>query len=397
KKFNSGLFDFIEDTLSLNIDIDADVLIEIFNELYFPLSPYDFSVVDPTILSQIYERFLGRRITIETGRQFRISEAPEVSASNGVVPTPKIIVEQIVKDTLTPLAEDKSFEQLCSIKVADICCGSGTFLISTYDFLLEKMLEKIIEEKIDNQELTYQIDGGASTLTLKAKRDILENNVFGVDSNPYATEVTEFSLLLKLLEGENEASVESFIHQYSEKILPSLKGNIKCGNSLVDNKFIKFMPEALEDDQVLFKVKPFDWIEEFPFLKESAGFDAIIGNPPYVRIQNLQKYNAEEIKYYQSSISGYGVAKKATIDKYFVFIQRAIELLNQNGLLGYIVPHKFFLTQGGKELRGFITSNCQLSKIIHFGVSQVFPERSTYTAILILQRDKMDTFEFKRI
>src|SRR5699024_10193980 len=156
KKFNSGLFDFIEDTLSLNIDIDADVLIEIFNELYFPLSPYDFSVVDPTILSQIYERFLGRRITIETGRQFRISEAPEVSASNGVVPTPKIIVEQIVKDTLTPLAEDKSFEQLCSIKVADICCGSGTFLISTYDFLLEKMLEKIIEEKIDNQELTYQ-------------------------------------------------------------------------------------------------------------------------------------------------------------------------------------------------------------------------------------------------
>jgi len=397
KKFDSGLFDFIEDTLSLNVDIDADVLIEIFNGLYFPLSPYDFSVVDPTILSQIYERFLGRRITIEVGRQLHILEAPEVSASNGVVPTPKIIVEQIIKDTLTPLTEDKSFDQLCSIKVADICCGSGSFLISAYDFLLEKMMEQITKEQIDNQELTYQIDGGTSKLTLKAKRDILEKNIFGVDINPYAAEVTEFSLLLKLLEGENAASVESFIHRYSEKVLPNLKKNIKCGNSLVDSRFYEYMPEALEDDHILYKVKPFNWITEFPFLNKSNGFDAIVGNPPYVRIQNLQKYNAEEIKYYQSSISGYGVAKKATIDKYFVFIQRAIELLNQNGLLGYIVPHKFFLTQGGKELRRFITTNCQLSKIIHFGVAQVFPERSTYTAILILQKEKLDTFGFKRI
>ena len=397
KKFNSGLFDFIEDTLSLNVDIDADVLIEIFNELYFPLSPYDFSVVDPTILSQIYERFLGRKITLEKGRQFQVLEAPEVYASNGVVPTPKIIVEQIVKDTLSPLVKGKSFEQLCLIKVADICCGSGTFLISAYDFILEKMLEKAIEERISNQEIIHQMENGLITLSLKAKRGILENSIYGVDNNPYAAEVTEFSLLLKLLEGENEASVESFINQYSDKVLPNLKGNIKCGNSLVDSKFFDFMPDTLEDDQILYKVRPFDWDEEFPFLKGLRGFDAIVGNPPYVRIQNLQKYSPEEIKYYQSPVSGYSVAKKATIDKYFVFIQRAIELLNPNGRLGYIVPHKFFLTQGGKELRDFITSNSQLTKIIHFGVTQVFPDRSTYTAILILQKEKLDEFNFKRI
>ncbi|MDM5209817.1 Eco57I restriction-modification methylase domain-containing protein [Cytobacillus kochii] len=397
KKFNSGLFDFIEDTISLNVDIDADVLIEIFNELYFPLSPYDFSVVDPTILSQIYERFLGRRITIEKGRKFHILESPEVYASNGVVPTPKIIVEQIVQDTLTPLIEEMSFEQLCSIKVADICCGSGTFLISAYDFILKKVMEKAIEENINNHEIIHQMDGDLKTLTLKAKREILENTIYGVDINPYAAEVTEFSLLLKLLEGENEATVESFINRYSGKILPSLKENIKCGNSVVDSKFYKFMPETLEDDQILYKVKPFDWQEEFPFLIETNGFDAIVGNPPYVRIQNLQKYSPEEIKYYQSTISGYGVAKKATIDKYFVFIQRALELLNRSGYLGYIIPHKFFLTKGGKELRDFITSYGQLSKIIHFGVAQVFPERSTYTAVLILQKEKMSTFKFKRI
>lgn len=397
KKFNSGLFDFIEDTLSLNVEIDGEVLIEIFKELYFPLSPYDFSVVDPTILSQIYERFLGKRIMIEEGRKLHVLDVPEVSASNGVVPTPKIIAEQIIKDTLTPLMEGKSLEQLCSIKVADICCGSGTFLISAYDFFLQKLMEKIIEEGIDDQELTYKIDGSASTLTLKAKRDILEKNIYGVDINPYAVEVTEFSLLLKLLEGENAASIQSFIQKYSKKALPSLKGNIKCGNSLVDSRFYRYMPEALENDYILDKVKPFDWIKEFPFLKETNGFDAIVGNPPYVRIQKLQKYNAEEIKYYQSPISGYEVAKKATIDKYFVFIQRAVELLNQNGLLGYIVPHKFFLNRGGEALRKYITTKCQLSKIIHFGVTQVFPGKSTYTAILVLQKEKMRTFVFKRI
>jgi len=397
KKFNSGLFDFIEDTLSLKIDIDSEVLIEIFNELYYPLSPYDFSVVDPTILSQIYERFLGSRIVLEEGRQLTILEEPEVSASNGVVPTPKIIVEQIIKDTLSPLTTGKTFTELSTIKVGDICCGSGTFLISAYDFMQQTLLEKLIEEDSDNKDLIYQLDETTFALTLKAKRNILELNIYGVDINPYAAEVSEFSLLLKLLEGENKATVDNFINQHAEKVLPSLKGNIKCGNSLVDSKFFEFMPEALENDQLLHNVKPFDWEIEFPFLKDTKGFDAIIGNPPYVRIQNLVKYAPEEIKYYQSSISGYSVAKKETIDKYYVFIQRAIALLNTNGLLGYIVPHKFFLIKGGKALREFITTNSQISKITHFGVTQVFADRSTYTAILILQKAKKTDFQFKRV
>jgi type I restriction-modification system DNA methylase subunit len=397
KKFNSGLFDFIEDTLSLKIDIDSEVLIEIFSELYYPLSPFDFSVVDPTILSQIYERFLGSRIVLEEGRQLSILEEPEVSASNGVVPTPKIIVEQIIKDTLSPLKTGKTLSDLSTFKIADICCGSGTFLISAYYIMQQTHLEKLIEEDKNNAELIYQLDETTFALTLKAKRNILEQNIYGVDINPYASEVSEFSLLLKLLEGENKATVDNFINQHTENVLPSLKGNIKCGNSLVDSKFFDFMPEALENDQMLHNVKPFDWEIEFSFLKETNGFDAIIGNPPYVRIQNLVKYAPEEIKYYQSSFSGYSVAKKETIDKYYVFIQRAIALLNADGLLGYIVPHKFFLIKGGKALREFITSNSQISKITHFGITQVFHDRSTYTAILILQKAKKADFKFKRI
>ncbi len=397
RKFNSGLFDFIEDTLSKEVGIDSDTLISIFNELYYPLSPNDFSVVDPAILSQIYERFLGSRVLIDDNRQLSIVMEPEVSASNGVVPTPKLIVEQIVKDTLTPLVSDKSFEGLKNLKIADICCGSGTFLISAYDFLLEKYLESISNEKICDNNIVYLTDDSTYVLTLKGKRIILESNIFGVDINPYAKEVSEFSLLLKLLEGENEATVNDFLNQYDERLLPSLSNNIKCGNSLVDSNFYKFIPEALDDDEVLFRLNPFDWETEYPFLNETNGFDAIIGNPPYVRIQNLVKYSPEEVLYYQSSVSGFDVAKKETIDKYYVFIQRAIALLNSNGYLGYIVPHKFFLIKGGKALRNHISENCNISKIIHFGVSQIFPGKSTYTAIMVLRVEKHERFSFKRI
>lgn len=397
KKYNSGLFDFIEDNLSLNIQIDSEVLIEIFNELYYPLSPYDFTVVDPTILSQIYEKFLGSNVVLDEGRQLSIVSEPEVVASNGVVPTPKIIVEQIVKETLTPLVNEKNSEELALLKIADICCGSGTFLISIYDFLLKATIERFIEEGNTDAELIYEIAENTYGLTLMAKRIVIEQSIYGVDINPYATEVTEFSLLLKLLEGESGASIDHFIGQYATKVLPSLQNNIKCGNSLVDSKFFEFMPEAIEDDRILFKVKPFDWNLEFPFLNETNGFDAIVGNPPYVRIQNLVKYSPDEVKYYQSELSGFAVAKKETIDKYYVFIQRAIGLLNPTGFLGYVVPNKFFITKGGKALRKFISESSSLSKILHFGVTQVFPDRSTYTTIVILQKEEKEQFQFKRV
>ncbi|MFC5045444.1 Eco57I restriction-modification methylase domain-containing protein [Aquimarina hainanensis] len=397
KKYNSGLFDFIEDSLSLVIDIETETLLKIFNELYFPQSPFNFSVVDPTILSQIYERFLGSRVEITNTRQLSIVSEPEVSASNGVVPTPKIIVENIVTETLLPLFEDKSLDELKNLKVADICCGSGTFLISVFDFFIQQYSNRVEEEGIENNELTHKLSDGTHILTLKTKREILTNNIHGVDVNPYAVEVTEFSLLLKLLEGENEKSIDDFISTYKEKILPSLSNNLKCGNSLVDEKFYEFLPSALEDDNILFRVKPFDWNTEFPFLNESNGFDAIIGNPPYVRIQNLVKYSPEEVLYYQSTTSDYSVAKKDSIDKYYVFIQRAIELLNPKGYLGYIIPNKFFIIKAGKALRKFIKENSYLSKIVHFGVTQVFPDKLTYTAILILQKEELDQFDFKRV
>ena len=398
KKYNSGLFDFIEDQFSMNINLKSEVLIEIFKELYYPESSYDFSVVDPTILSQIYERYLGSKIIIVDKNKISIVEEPEVSASSGVVPTPKTVVNNIVRETLSSLLSEKNSQKLQALKIADICCGSGTFLISVYDLLLEKTILALISEKNTDKELIYQVNKDIYHLTLKAKQDILSQNIFGVDINPYAVEVTKFSLFLKLLEDENAGSINQYLDTRKQKILPSLDNSIKCGNSLVDATYFKYDPEAIEKDEILYKVRPFDWWKEFPFLNETKGFDAIIGNPPYVRIQNMVKYLGSEIKYYQNELSGYTVAQSDTFDKYYLFIQRSLQLINDEGTVGYIIPNKFFIAKGGKALRKHIATHSSIFKIIHFGVTQVFPNRSTYTAVLILdkKKDRID-FNFKRI
>lgn len=390
KKYNSGLFDFIEDNFSLNIKINPGILISIFNELYYPQSPYDFSVVDPAILSQIYERYLGSKINIVDDHTISVVQEPEVAASSGVVPTPKLIVRNIVNETFNPLFSGKSLQQIQQLKIADICCGSGTFLISAYDYFLEKIILSLVHMGGDNSQVIYKTFDGSYHLTMRAKHQILTDNIFGVDINPYAVEVAKFSLLLKLLENENASSIDDFLAKYDTKALPNLDSNIKCGNSLIDDTYFTYKPEAIEDNSLLFKIKPFNWNDEFDFLRQSNGFDAIIGNPPYVRIQNIAKFSSEEIFFFQNKISGYEVAVSDAFDKYYLFIQRAIELLNDNGMLGYIVPHKFFIVKGGKFLRRFIIQKASIQKIIHFGVSQAFPNRSTYTAILILDKKKRD-------
>lgn len=396
-KYNSGLFDFIEDTFSLNIGMDNDVLLPIFQELYYPESPYDFAVVDPAILSQIYERYLGSHIAVGDTGEISIVEEPEVAASSGVVPTPTEIVKLIIIESLDPLILGKTPAEIARLKIADICCGSGTFLIALFDYLIEKITLALISSGVDNPDLLVNDGVGSTHLTLFAKRNILTNCIYGVDINPYAIEVTKFSLFLKLLENENAATISKFQSENLGKVLPSLDGTIKTGNSLVDNSYFTFDDTAITNDDLLYKVKPFNWPQEFPFLSIGDGFDAIIGNPPYVRIQNMAKYLSEEIRYYQHPSSGYTVASKDTFDKYYLFIQRALQLIKADGIVGYIVPHKFFITRGGLALRHLIATRSGIAKIIHFGVLQLFPGRSTYTAILVLRNTSDEHLKFKRV
>jgi type I restriction-modification system DNA methylase subunit len=377
-KYNSGLFDFVEDRLTFDIKIDTEILLSIFTNLYYPLSPYDFSVVDSAILSQIYEEFLGKKLKVSEG-EVALYDEPEVAASSGVVPTPRLIVERIIEETIEPLIRDKDEGELLSLRIIDICCGSGSFLIQLFEYL---------------QDVYFKVLG---ELTLEKKRQILLANIFGVDINPYATEVTRFSLLLKLLEGESNLTVESSLASSPNGVLPNLADNIFNGNSLVGFDYYEFDQNAITDIELGRKIRPFDFNEAFPFLNDVFGFDAVIGNPPYVRIQNLVKYSKEEIAFYRAKGFKYNVASKENFDKYFLFVEQGVKLLNDTGRLGYILPNRFFILKSGERLRKYITENTWLSRIIHFGVSQVFPGRSTYTAILVLGKILTENFIFDRV
>jgi type I restriction-modification system DNA methylase subunit len=397
KKYNSGLFSYIENDLAQQISIDDQVLIDIFSELYYPISPYDFSVIDSDILSQIYEQYLGNKIELASDYTVSIVQEPEVVASNGVVPTPKRIVKQIVSETLDPLFSGVDIGNALSFKIADICCGSGTFLLSVFDYLLHFRESYYLSlENVASNYLTETRDNQLR-LSLQEKHSIIIDNIFGVDINPYAVEVAHFSLLLRLIENENAVSIQSFLDSTGVKVLPNLDENVKCGNSLLDDNYFEYDEDAKDDDDLLFKINPFNWRDEFPFLEETKGFDAIIGNPPYVRIQNFVKYSPDEIEYYRSQASPYTYSKTDLFDKYYLFIERAITLLHEGGRVGYIVPHKFFIVKGGEKLRGFITENTSLDRIIHFGVTQLFPNRSTYTAIIVLYKKNKENVEFSRI
>lgn len=396
QKYNSGLFDFIEDELSLSIKLNSLILIAIFNELYYPQSPFNFSVVDPEILSQIYERFLGSKIVITSTAGVSIVQNAEVAASDGVVPTPKQIVHMIVKNTLTPLTEGKGFNEIINLKVADISCGSGTFLLAGYDFLIEEITKVITNEHIASG-LAREHVGGSKTLTLAGKKLLVTQCLFGTDINPYAVEVTRFSLSLKIIEGENNASVKEHNLYLKEPILPNLDSNVLCANSLVGPEFLMYNPDVRSNFELLFRIRPFDWLDGFPFLRQTQGFDAIVGNPPFVRIQNMVHYASEEVDYYQSGLSPYASVIRGTFDKYYLFIVRALTLVNPKGRVGYIVPNKFFTLKGADLLRKYISEHSFLTKIIHFGSTQVFPGRLTYTAILILSKLTQTHFAFSKV
>ena len=392
-RYNSGLFDFIEDQLSLNIQVSSAVLISIFQELYYPASPYAFSVVEAGILGEIYERFLAKQITI-SNQQVTVIEKDEVVASRGVVPTPKYVVDAIVQKTLAPLCTNKSPAELAQLRLADIACGSGSFLVAAYEYLLNYYLEGYLQEEAEHHsDKVYQGSQNTWHLTLPEKQRILCSHIFGVDIDSQAVEIARFSLLLKVLENVPAASIAAHWQQSRTRALPNLHANVQYGNSLVDRAYFDYDEDALTDTVHFARLNSLDWQHAFPGVFAEGGFDAIVGNPPYIRIQNMVHYSPREVQYYQSEASPYTCAQSDNFDKYNLFIERGLSLLNPTGRLGYIVPHKFFSLKSGRALRKLLAKGQHVAEIVHFGVQQVFGKnRTTYTCILALA--KMPTPRF---
>lgn len=394
QKYDSGLFELLEED---SLVVSDSIIIEIFQSLYYPNNSYEFSVVDPYIIGQIYELFLDESLIIEDNSRISTVKKPEAIDSQGTVNTPKNITDIIVEETLQQLYVGKTPNEVSQYRIADICCGSGNFLLSAFEYIINFHIEYYLAHEREvavRQGYIYSLPGGTNYyLSYSLKRKILEDNIFGVDYDPLAVEVTKFSLLLKVLESVSSNELDAYRQQTRNRILPNLDENIKNGNSLVNSTYAQYNNEIYNDEPLMSKIKMFDWGVEFGNRK----FDAIVGNPPYIRVQNMVHYSPEEYQFYKSEYSDYLTAKAETLDKYYLFIERGLSLLNDNGVLGYIVPHKFMSIMSGKSLRKLITDGNHVKKLFHFGTNQVFENRSTYTCILVLSKHSEPQFEISFI
>ncbi|MDM8558551.1 N-6 DNA methylase [Candidatus Parabeggiatoa sp. HSG14] len=402
-RYNSGLFHFKKekereqpDKLTPHLKIGDDVLQEIIISLYYPKSPYEFSVLPADILGQVYERFLGKIIRLTNKHEAIIEEKPEVKKAGGVYYTPSYIVDYIVKQTLTPLLKGKKVGHRSTVnrlKVLDPACGSGSFLLGAYQFLLDWHLQQYLQNpkkwtKGKNPRL-YQAIGKTWKLTVEERKRILLNNIYGVDIDFQAVEVTKLSLLLKVL--EDEQSVISQLSLLKERVLPDIDSNIKCGNSLIGDEFYQEKQLELIDEETQYRVNAFDWKNEFAEAMQAGGFDAIIGNPPYVRIQTLKEWIPLEVEFYKDQ---YIAARKGNYDIYVIFVEKGLSLLNDSGYLGFILPNKFLLTDYGEKLRQFISKREALVRLVDFGHEQVFEQATTYTCLLFLSSTHSPSFEY---
>jgi len=448
-RYNSGLFHFkpekdrheAPDELTLNLELDDKLLRDIIRGLYYP-TPYAFGAVEADILGQIYEQFLGKVIRLTEGHRAVVEEKPEVKKAGGVYYTPTYVVNYIVRTTVGRLLEGKTPKQAAQLKVLDPACGSGSFLIGAYEHLLRWHRDFYTGHdparwaKGPNPMLV-QIGAGNWKLTIAERKRILLDNIFGVDIDSQAVETTKLSLLLKVLEGETQQSLQPVLRLFHQRALPDLGDNIKCGNSIIGPDFYEQRQLSLLDDEERYRVNVFDWHAEFPQIfrrrtspgelheaaaaspsdytlpgvplhgsysypkkkpEEAApppapsepewegGFDAVIGNPPYVRIQG---FPANQIRY----LTTHYRAATGNCDLYVSFIERGLDLLSQDGALGMIAPNKFFRTDYGEGLRRLLSRRRAVRRIVDFGANQVFAA-TTYTCLLFLEKRASDSFEY---
>ena len=380
-RYNSGLFDFSKDSISSSIEIDNKVIKEIINELYYPLSPYEFSVISVEIIGNAYEQFLGKTITIGKNHSAKIELKPEVRKAGGVYYTPEYIVDYIVANTVGEAIKGKKPEEIANIKILDPACGSGSFLLGAYKYLLNYHIEYYnkIKDRAKFKGSKEDVIKENGDLTIWIKKQILRNNIFGVDIDSNAVEVTKLSLLMKCLEGESPASIQNNQDLFNERALPSLEDNIKCGNSLIGNDFYESQSvldfdfyesqSVLDfDEETQYKINCFDWEDEFKTIFKGGGFDVVIGNPPYVFVKYVDW--ADDVKGYFSS--NYDITNKdnksksnqsGKINLYTLFIFRVIKLLKENGVFSFIVPNGLLRTTTYDMARKFILDNYHIDFI----------------------------------
>ncbi|MCF0218293.1 MAG: N-6 DNA methylase [Muribaculaceae bacterium] len=361
--------------------IGNEVFVSLLNNLYYP-SPYRFDVIPLKTLSDIYDLFLGYQL-VKRGNIITDELKSEFKKSNGAVTTPEALVNQVIESTLPAnYFNNLSIAEILNLKIIDIACGSGVFLVGVYDYLI-KQIEKKLSEGEECDTAYYTMLDKHPFLNIAGRRQIINNSLYGVDINPEAVEVTKMSLCLKLIDNYQPEDFEA-VGLLGSLILQGVGTNVKCGNSLVGSDIEQEYPSIKDNLAELQATNAFNWEEKFPEVFEKGGFDCVIGNPPYVEVKNYNvglPHMAEYIK------KIYVSSKNGKIDLAIPFIEKGVNLLNPTGRLGYIIQKRFFKTEYGKGIRKLLTTNNVLNGVFDYEETDLFANRITYVAIIVCDKD----------
>lgn len=367
-RYNSGLFHFKPekgrdepDEFTLSLAIGDEPLTRIIRHLYYPDSPYEFSVIPIEILGQVYEQFLGKVIRLDESHQAIVEDKPEVRKAGGVYYTPTYIVDYIVENTVGKLLEAKTPKQAEKLTILDPACGSGSFLIGAYQYLLDWYLAKYAAEptKRGHTSKIYQAANGEYRLTSDEKKKILLNNIYGIDIDLQAVETTKLSLLLKVLEGESDETLAQQMTLFQERALPDLSNNIRCGNSLIGTDYYESFQLSILDEETVYRINVFDWDEGFPSIMSNGGFDVIIGNPPWGA-----EFENEDLIYLREKNRPIIVRM---IDSFMFFVFQTLNRMKPSGKFGMILPDVIFYQVDNFRLREYIIKNYNIEFALNMG------------------------------
>lgn len=375
--YNGGLF--AEDPWIESLTISDDAMRRLTN-----LSRFDFKEdLRVNILGHIFEQSITnleeirRKIREQNDPNGLHAEPAGLRHQEGIYYTPDYIVQYIVDSTLgawlreqetkcqtkhglTGRLGQKGYEKrqeqayldylviLQGVKVLDLACGSGAFLVYVFDYLLK-----------ENQRVNY-ILGGIFASNDEDVRKILSDNIFGVDINEESVEITKLSLWLKTAE--------------KGKKLTALDENVKCGNSLISD------PTSTEN--------PFSWPAAFPKVMEKGGFDVVVGNPPYVSAMEMSRTLAERERRHMRA--SYETAVGA-VDLYIYFFERGVELLRPGGKLGFISPNRWLSIGYGAALRTWLIDNVRIESILNASDTRVFEDAATYPVVSVVTKGKPES------
>lgn len=351
KKYNSELFKnpIVIDNLS------NEVLHKIIENLYFPNVSYDFSVIDLSILSKIYENFLQMELVIIDDKV--ILEKTKSAKIKAVVSTPNHLAISMVHNILKNKLNNKTPDEILNLRIGDLAVGSGIFLIEAYNYLEKYLIDWYSKNSSSN----------LTTVPFEMKKQIVENVLYGFDINNQAVQLTRFSLLLRLLANEDIERIEKLT-----PILPSLKENIIWGNSLVNDSEIDIL---ILSKQEIIEIIPLE--EKISKIK----FDIILGNPPYLQTKELKAtvFEKEFEKYKEIYRSAY-----KQFDKYFLFIEKTLSQLKDTGEAVLLVPNKFINVGSGLELRKIFKESKKIKKIFDFQTEQIWEDVLNYVSVIYI-------------